>query len=66
MDNPETGNIRLKTRNEEKQNNKHNLEKMSNTDLTKNQGVSPGACEVSAVPVSYKTCFLLSRFNLDQ
>ena len=27
MDNPEKGNIRLKTRNEEKQNNKHNLEK---------------------------------------
>jgi hypothetical protein len=27
MDNPETSNIRLKTRNEEKQNNKHNLEK---------------------------------------
>jgi len=27
MDNPETGNIRLKTRNEDKQNNKHNLQK---------------------------------------
>ena len=27
MDNIEKGNIRLKTRNEEKQNNKHNLEK---------------------------------------
>jgi hypothetical protein len=26
--------------------------KMSNTDLTKNQGVSSGACEVSAVPAS--------------
>jgi hypothetical protein len=27
MDKSETGNIRLKTRNEDKQNNKHNLEK---------------------------------------
>jgi hypothetical protein len=26
---------------------------MSNTDLTKNQGVSSGACEVSAVPASW-------------
>jgi hypothetical protein len=25
---------------------------MSNTDLTKNQGVNPDACEVSAVPAS--------------
>ena len=27
--------------------------KMSNTDLTKKQGVSPDACEVSAVPASW-------------
>jgi hypothetical protein len=27
--------------------------KMSNTDLTKYQGVSPGACEVSADPASW-------------
>ena len=54
MDKSETSNIRLKTRNEDKQNNKHNSEKkMSNTDLTNNQGVSSGACEVSAVPASW-------------
>jgi NADH:ubiquinone oxidoreductase subunit len=54
MDKSETSNIRLKTRNEDKQNNKHNSEKkISNTDLTKKHGVSSGACEVSAVPASW-------------
>jgi hypothetical protein len=34
---------------------------MSNTDLTKNQGVSSGACEVSAVPAS--VCVQSSLYN---
>ena len=64
MDNPETLETlgTQKTHDEDEQNTK--TKKISNTESTNKQEMNPGACEGSALPVSYKTptvLLILSR-----